>query len=114
MHIHHGEDEPIYVLEGEVTFQIGEQRVASGPGTLSLIPQRTSHTHANLGYQSARILMLFSPPGLERYWERTQEVWRQALASGHDPDAATLAQLGVEFRLELVGPALTSRDCELP
>ena len=42
-HVHHREDEAFYVLEGAVTFQIGDQAVEGVPGTSSSA-RRTSRT----------------------------------------------------------------------
>jgi mannose-6-phosphate isomerase-like protein (cupin superfamily) len=37
-HTHSREDEGFYILEGEITFQIGDQRFTTGPGTFANMP----------------------------------------------------------------------------
>src|SRR5512133_2577280 len=44
LHVHHNEDEIWYVLEGRITFTIGDQVIEGGPGTYAYIPKGTPHT----------------------------------------------------------------------
>ena len=37
-HLHTREDETFYVLEGEITFQMGGEKLAAGPGTFVHMP----------------------------------------------------------------------------
>lgn len=56
-----GEAEPFYVLDGEVTFQIGDQTTVGTPGTSVYLPQGTPYAFQNLGTTPARTLLLRSP-----------------------------------------------------
>src|SRR5215469_1281374 len=38
-HIHHREDETFYVLEGEMTFSIGDRTIKATPGTMVFAPR---------------------------------------------------------------------------
>src|SRR3979490_1565587 len=42
-HLHHGSDEVAYVLSGEVTFMIGDDVTAGGPGTCVFMPRGAPH-----------------------------------------------------------------------
>jgi mannose-6-phosphate isomerase-like protein (cupin superfamily) len=67
---HHDFDEAFYVLDGELTFQLGAQRSTAGPGTLTFAPRGSHHTLANLGAVEARYLLVCTPGAFERYFDR--------------------------------------------
>jgi mannose-6-phosphate isomerase-like protein (cupin superfamily) len=67
---HHAFDETFYVLEGRLTFQVGDELVEAGPGTLVFAPGGATHTLANLADGAARYPVLCSPAGFERYFDR--------------------------------------------
>ena len=67
---HHDFDEAFYVLEGELTFQLGEQLRAAGPGELIFAPRGTIHTLANLAERQARYILVCTPGQFTRYFER--------------------------------------------
>src|SRR5262245_34560990 len=47
LHVHSREEEGFYVLEGGITFQIGEERLVAGPGTFANMPVSTPHSFRN-------------------------------------------------------------------
>jgi mannose-6-phosphate isomerase-like protein (cupin superfamily) len=63
-HIHTREDESWYVIEGELLFDVGDDTIKAGPGTLVYAPRDVPH-----GYRvtkvPARYLMMFTPAGIE-------------------------------------------------
>jgi quercetin dioxygenase-like cupin family protein len=65
---HHDFDEAFYVLAGELTFQLGEERRRAGPGALAFAPRGSVHTLANHGETDARYLLVITPGGFERYF----------------------------------------------
>jgi quercetin dioxygenase-like cupin family protein len=65
-HVHSREEEGFYVLEGEIAFQVGDQRLVAGPGVFANMPVGTSHSFKNEGSQPARMLISVAPAGLER------------------------------------------------
>jgi quercetin dioxygenase-like cupin family protein len=65
---HHDFDETFYVLDGELTFQLGDERRRAGPGALAFAPRGSTHTLANHGASEARYLLLITPGGFERYF----------------------------------------------
>ena len=44
---HHAFDEAFYVLDGELTFQLGDELATAGPGSLTFAPAGSHHTLAN-------------------------------------------------------------------
>jgi quercetin dioxygenase-like cupin family protein len=68
---HHDFDETFYVLEGELTFQLRDELFTAGAGELAFAPRGVPHTFANLSGAPARILIVCTPAGFERYFART-------------------------------------------
>jgi quercetin dioxygenase-like cupin family protein len=99
LHVHGDEDETLYVLEGEVRFKLGDELYVGGPGAFAFVPRGTSHTFQNVGEAPARMLIHFSPSGVERFFE--------AFAALAQPDPGAFARLGAEIGMTVVGPPLS-------
>jgi quercetin dioxygenase-like cupin family protein len=67
---YHDFDEAFYVLEGELTFQLGAERLVRGPRELAFARRGVHHTFANLSGAPARTLIICTPAGFERYFQR--------------------------------------------
>lgn len=65
LHVHSREEESFYVLEGEITFQIGEERVVATAGTFANMPVGTPHSFKNESSQPAKVIISVAPAGLE-------------------------------------------------
>lgn len=65
-HIHAREEEGFYVLEGEITFHIGDERVVATPGMFANMPVGKAHAFKNESDYPARMLISVSPAGLEK------------------------------------------------
>jgi quercetin dioxygenase-like cupin family protein len=114
-HIHHREDELIYVLEGELTVEIDGVRFPAPAGTAALIPRGSVHGFA-IDKGPARLLALFTPAGTEGLFVASSEPAPSldlppAPADAADPWRA--AQLAAPFRdehgIEVVGPPVAPR-----
>jgi mannose-6-phosphate isomerase-like protein (cupin superfamily) len=64
LHIHHFEDEGFYVLEGEMTFYVGERTIKARPGTFLFGPKDVPHAFT-VESGPARLLFVLSPAGME-------------------------------------------------
>lgn len=67
-HVHHGHDEAYYVVEGRVTFLLGDDPTTVGAGSFILVPRETMHAFRSDG--EARLLILHSPGGFEEYFRK--------------------------------------------
>jgi quercetin dioxygenase-like cupin family protein len=65
-HVHSREEEAFYILEGEITFQIAEERLVATAGTFANMPVGTPHSFKNESSRPARMLITVAPAGLER------------------------------------------------
>src|SRR5690606_6395286 len=70
LHAHAGEDESWYVLEGTLRFRIGDDVHAAPAGTFVFVPRGVPHAFQNAGATPARILVVFTPSGMERFFDR--------------------------------------------
>ena len=67
-HIHTREDETFYVLEGEIEFLLGEETILAGPGDFVNVPRQTVHRFLNVGAETARLVLTFTPAGIDRWF----------------------------------------------
>jgi quercetin dioxygenase-like cupin family protein len=78
-HVHSREEESFYILEGEITFQIGDQRLIAKAGTFANMPVGVWHSFRNETDKQARMIISVAPAGLE---EMFIEAGQQVLPDG--------------------------------
>lgn len=66
----HDFDETFCVLDGELTFQLGDDVFTRRAGEFAFAPRGVAHTYANLSGAPARALPVITPAGFERYFDR--------------------------------------------
>jgi quercetin dioxygenase-like cupin family protein len=67
-HIHHREDETFYVIEGEMTFSIGDRTLKATPGTVVFAPRDIPHSFT-IDSEQVRILVQLTPAGGEGFFK---------------------------------------------
>jgi quercetin dioxygenase-like cupin family protein len=72
-HIHTREDETFYLIEGQIEFLLGDRRIAAGPGDFVNVPRGSVHCFHNAGTTTARLVLTFTPAGIEKFFEETLE-----------------------------------------
>ena len=100
LHLHRKEDEAFYVLEGEVTFQIGEETIKARPGSFVFGPKDVPHAYT-VDSGPARLLFLLSPPGFESFVEaisKPDKALTLPPQPGGEPSEAEMEQLGAIAR----------------
>jgi mannose-6-phosphate isomerase-like protein (cupin superfamily) len=65
-HVHSREEEGFYILEGEITFHIGEEKVVATAGMFANTPVGTPHSFKNESGKPAKMLISVAPAGLEK------------------------------------------------
>ena len=109
LHIHRVTDEAFYVLEGTFGFQVGEETVEGSAGAFVFAPKGIVHAFWNQGPSPARMLLMMSPPGFERYLEELAE----GLATVGDSEEAAMElrrTLSEKHDIEVVGPPRKAGD----
>jgi quercetin dioxygenase-like cupin family protein len=66
-HLHHHEDEAFYLLEGEMTFLVGEQTIKATPGMMIFAPRGIAHSFT-IDTDQVRFLVLITPGGFEAFF----------------------------------------------
>jgi quercetin dioxygenase-like cupin family protein len=72
LHVHAREDETFYVLDGQITFQRGNERIDAGPGDAVFMPRGVQHGFA-VRTETASLLQMFTPGGLEEAFRSLSE-----------------------------------------
>lgn len=110
LHIHRGEDESFWVLEGTVRFRVGDEEIVAGPGSFVFAPRDLPHTFVVEGGEDARMLTLLTPGGGERFFvDAGREPEGPGLPPPGPPDIAKLQEVARVYGNEIVGPPLTPR-----
>lgn len=109
LHVHHNEDEAFYVLEGEMTFYVGEETIKAGPGSFLFGPKDVPHTYT-VESGPARLLFLLTPAGFEGLIRETSEPAKSLTLPTppeKPPDEAEMEELmaiAARYGNEIVGP----------
>jgi quercetin dioxygenase-like cupin family protein len=102
LHTHAGEDESWYVLEGVLRFRLGDEVASAPAGAFVFVPRGTPHCFQNVGEGPARIIVMFTPSGMERFFDR----FATLPAGPVDPRA--FGRLGAEVGMDVVGPPMAA------
>ena len=100
LHVHANEDEAWYVVEGEFRFRLDEELESAPAGAFVFVPRGTRHCFQNIGDAPGRILVLFTPSGMERFFDRFAALPADAPA----PEA--FRSIGADVDMDVVGPPL--------
>jgi mannose-6-phosphate isomerase-like protein (cupin superfamily) len=93
LHVHYGDDEAWYVLEGRLGVQIGDRDVETGAGGAVLVPRGTPHTYWNAGPGVLRYLLIMTPNIHELI---------KSIHAANDRSAESMRALFAKFKSELL------------
>lgn len=105
-HLHRRHEEVFYVLEGELTVRVGPRKVVATAGSFVVVPRGVVHQPSNPTQQPTRVLLTFSPAGMDRFFEEAAE--------GHMPLQAVPDDPVVLERLEAFTEKYGYEFAELP
>lgn len=72
LHIHHYEDEVIYVLEGQIEIRIDDEKLQAPADGIVHLPKKIPHAFRNPLSTALRILVYTIPGGLENYFNEVE------------------------------------------
>ena len=105
-HVHSREEEGFYILEGEITFQVGEKRVVATTGMFANMPVGTPHSFKNESGRPARMLISVAPAGLEEMFFEVGAPLAEGATTALPPTLAEIEKLmeispryGIQIRL---------------
>jgi quercetin dioxygenase-like cupin family protein len=96
-HTQSREDESFYILEGAMTFQLGEREFEATAGSYVVIPKGLRHAFVNAGPGPVRAVMLFTPAGLERFFEELVELSDQPEGASQEQAQELASRYGLDF-----------------
>lgn len=100
LHLHYSQEEWFYVMEGEVVFQVGDQRLSLHTGESVLAPRRVPHTFSAVG-SPAHMLIAFTPAvKMEQYF----------IDAAADPAASFTADFMNRYDMKWIGPSPFSKS----
>ena len=106
-HTHPG-DESVYVLEGTVRYQIGEETIEGGPGSFFHVPEGIWENFQPT--TDARLLVFYRPGGIDRFFAeagepaQAREVPPPAAAP---PDFERIVAIGERHGMAFKAPVVT-------
>lgn len=103
-HLHQVEDETFYVVEGTMIFRVGEELFTVGPGGYVFGPRGIPHGFRNAGATPARMLLMATPAGFERFVRALVVPAGLGSPPPGPPDMGQLMALAAEYRIEILGP----------
>lgn len=74
LHVHFREDELWYVIEGEYRCKVGREIFRLSTGGVALGPRGVPHCFQNLSETTGRMLVIWTPSGMERFFEQYAEL----------------------------------------
>jgi hypothetical protein len=92
------------VLDGELTCEVDGQRFTVGKGASAFAPRGTAHAFQNFHDQTAHILVMATPAGLDQFF-LDLTIQNKGLVQ---PDYARVEQLMQSYGIELLGPPLSN------
>lgn len=68
LHLHRTKDESIYVIDGDVQFQYGDERISASKGFSINLKKNVPHTFKNIGNRNCKMIVVVAPAGLEGFF----------------------------------------------
>jgi quercetin dioxygenase-like cupin family protein len=97
LHVHSREDELFHVLEGKISYRVGDSRIDAGPSHTVFAPKNIPHGFVVTSSEPARYLIVYSPAGFEEFIRESSQP-AASLALPPEPsaplDAAILQKVG--------------------
>jgi quercetin dioxygenase-like cupin family protein len=107
MHIHRREDEAWYVLDGAMTFHVGESVLTATTGSFAFAPMGVPHAFT-VDVEPTRVLVFAGPAGFEQFAiELGIPASDDTPPSDHMlPPPEVLGPIAERFGIEVVGPPI--------
>lgn len=104
LHQHSREDEAFYILEGRLTFDVGDSSRTVGPGDFLFAPRGIPHRFT-VDSDEARMVVLMTPGGFENFFADTgRPADSPTLPTPEPPDLGQLGAAAARYGVDLLGP----------
>ena len=116
-HLHHEQDEWIYVIDGELGFVVGAERLRLTAGESIFIPRKTAHIWTCMSGRPAKIINVYQPAGKMEEFFREVSTFKN-LPTREDvinktyteEQVQALDRLFSDHGMDLLGPPLLEVD----
>jgi quercetin dioxygenase-like cupin family protein len=107
LHIHHREHEAWYVLEGQMTLQVGGDRLMATAGCFAFAPKGIPHAFT-VDVEPTRVLVMATPAGFEQFANDLGIPATGTVPAGtlEVPPPEVLGPIAERYGIEVVGPPL--------
>jgi quercetin dioxygenase-like cupin family protein len=103
LHVHHHEDEGFWILEGDVTIEVGDTTIECHAGDYAFGPRGIPHRYT-VGDAGCRMLFIVTPGGFEGLVrEMGTPAESRTLPPPSEPDFAHVAAVAEKYGCELLG-----------
>jgi quercetin dioxygenase-like cupin family protein len=105
LHVHHREDEGFWILDGDVTFHVGDVTIEARAGDFAWGPRDVPHRYT-VGPDGCRMLFILTPAGFEGLVRDMSEPAAERTippASDEAPDMERVARVAQAYGCELLG-----------
>jgi quercetin dioxygenase-like cupin family protein len=99
-HFHYEQDEWFYAMEGEFTFEVGNEKFVLQPGDSLFAPRMIPHVWAYVGEKPGRLLLAVQPAG------SLEEFFMKSCRMKLPPTPQEAEQLFAAHGMKVVGPPL--------
>ena len=103
LHVHHGQEETIHVLNGSFKVRIGAETFRLDEGGFAYLPSKIPHAFLNLTDQPAEIIVVYTPGGGHTFYAELGPATRHGT-----PDRSAVAAIFEKHGMSLLGPPLSS------
>ena len=118
-HLHHDQDEWIYIVEGEWTFEVGGKRLHAGSGETIFLPRNVAHVWGPAGDPPGKVINVYQPAGdMEAFFRalsglKNIPTREQVIANTYtDGQVAELSRLFEAHGMRLLGPPLLEQSAK--
>ena len=99
LHVHLGQDEIFYVLEGSYRFQVGEDKFSLSTGDSIFLPRTVPHAWTQASDQG-KMLVVLQPAG------KLEDFFVTVASLDHEPTQPEMAAIFATNQMKVVGPPL--------
>ncbi|MEV4347672.1 cupin domain-containing protein [Actinoplanes sp. NPDC049596] len=106
LHVHGGEDEVWVLLDGEVSFFVGDQRHDLTAGQVALGPRGVPHSYL-VRSPGSKLAVMFAPAGIENFFTKAGTAVLNADEAPAPFDLGTVLAAAAAVDLTVAGPPPT-------
>jgi mannose-6-phosphate isomerase-like protein (cupin superfamily) len=105
-HLHHEQDEWVYVVNGEFQFEVGDEKRHVGRGESIFLPRNVRHGWASVDGKPGQIINVYQPAGNMEHFFRELGKYQNGPRVHEVLSREEISKLFTDHGMEMVGPPL--------